>query len=82
LVAEEHTVWRVVIHNDQVNSYPVVVHLLHTLCALPLPDAVSLAAAVHYQSSVEVAAFPDQGSAEQLVVAFQRRGLDAMIRHN
>lgn len=70
------------IHNDQVNSYAVVVHLVHTLCALPLPDAAGLASQVHHHNSAEVAAFPDQGSAEQLVVAFQRHGLDAMIRHN
>lgn len=70
------------IHNDNVNSFAIVVHLVHTLCALPLPEAAHLAAEVHYQRSAEVAAFPDQGSAEQLVVAFQRRGLDAMIRHN
>ncbi|HEX6359197.1 ATP-dependent Clp protease adaptor ClpS [Actinophytocola sp.] len=73
--------WRVVIHNDQLNSLAVVAHLLHTLCAMALPDAVQLAAMVHYRTSAEVAEFPSQGEAEQLVVAFQRHGLDASVRH-
>jgi ATP-dependent Clp protease adapter protein ClpS len=75
-------VWRVVIHNDNVNSFAVVVHLVHTLCGVDLEDATNLASMVHYQRSAEVAEFPDQYSAEQLVVAFQRHGLDAMIRHS
>lgn len=74
------TVWRVVIHNDQVNSLAVVVHLVHTLCARTLEDAGQLAAQIHYCGSAEVAALPEQGGAEQLVVAFQRRGLNATVR--
>lgn len=74
------TAWRVVIHNDQVNSFAVVVHLVHTLCARTLEDAAQLAAQVHHHGSAEVAALPEPGGAEQLVVALQRRGLNATVR--
>ena len=74
------TVWRVVIHNDHVNSFRVVVHLVQTLCAMALEEAARLAVEVDRRGSAEVAAFPEQGRAEELVVAFQRRGLHATAR--
>jgi ATP-dependent Clp protease adaptor protein ClpS len=73
-------VWRVVIHNDHVNSFVVVVHLVQTLCVMALEEAVRLAVDVDRRGSAEVAAFPEQGEAEELVVAFQRRGLHATAR--
>jgi ATP-dependent Clp protease adapter protein ClpS len=73
-------VWRVVIHNDQVNSFPVVVQLVHSLCGLPLDDALSVVAGVHHYGSAEVAVFPEPVAAEQLVVALQRSGIDASVR--
>jgi ATP-dependent Clp protease adapter protein ClpS len=73
-------VWRVVIHNDHVNSVAVVVHFLQTFCAMALAEAMHAASTVHHHGSVEIAGFPDQAAAEHLVVAFQRRGIDASIR--
>lgn len=72
--------WRVVIHNDQVNSFAVVIYLMHTFCAMAVEEAAALAYEVHLRGSAVVAEFPAQGDAEQLVVAFQRRGLDASVR--
>jgi ATP-dependent Clp protease adapter protein ClpS len=73
-------VWRVVIHNDRVNSFAVVVHLMQTFCAMAVEEAARLTNEVHRRGSAEIAEFPSQGEAEQLVIAFQRRGLDASIR--
>jgi ATP-dependent Clp protease adapter protein ClpS len=74
--------WRVVILDDRVNSFAVVVHLLQTLCGMALEPAVRLANDVHHRGSAAVAAFPEQGQAEHLVVAFQRRGLHATARRD
>jgi ATP-dependent Clp protease adapter protein ClpS len=74
-------VWRVVIHNDHVNSLVVVVHLVQTLCAMAVEEALRLGVEVDRRGSAEVAAFPGQGEAEELVVAFQRRGVHATARH-
>ena len=85
--AVEHTVsviaktqWRVAIHNDRVNSFAVVVHLVHTLCAKTLEDAAQVATHAHHHGTAEVAAFRERDRAEQLVVALQRRGLNTTIR--
>jgi ATP-dependent Clp protease adapter protein ClpS len=72
--------WRVVILDDHVNSYAVVVHLLQTLCGMTLEHAARFTNDVHRRGSAEVAAFPEQGQAERLVVAFQRRGVHATAR--
>ena len=74
------TVWRVVIHNDQVNSFAVVAHVVQTLCFMAVEEAVRVAVEVDDRGSADVAAFPGQGEAEELVVAFQRRGLHATAR--
>lgn len=72
--------WRVVIHDDHVNSVAVVVHFLQTFCAMAVGDAMHVASTVHHHGSAEVAEFAEPTGAEHLVVAFQRRGLDASIR--
>lgn len=73
--------WRVEVVNDDLNTVCVVVHLLRTHCALSESDATRVAADVHARGRAEVAAFADQGSAEDLTVALQRRGLTAVVRH-
>ncbi|WP_436492773.1 ATP-dependent Clp protease adaptor ClpS [Actinokineospora sp. HUAS TT18] len=74
--------WRVDLINDDVNLACVVVHVLRTHCALPEQDATRLTADVHTRGRAEVAAFADQGSAEQLAVTLQRRGLGVAVRHD
>jgi ATP-dependent Clp protease adapter protein ClpS len=75
-----NTAWRVVILDDHVNSYAVVVYLLQMLCGMTLEHAVRFANDVHHRGSADVAVFPAQEEAERLVVAFQRRGLHATAR--
>lgn len=72
--------WRVVVHDDHVNSFVVVVHLVQSLCAKSLEETARLAAQVHRCGSAEVAVVSDLGGAEQMVVALQRHGLDASVR--
>lgn len=72
--------WRVAVHNDHVTSFEVVVHYLQTLCRFSFDDALRLAFDIEQLGSVDVAELPGQGEAEQLVVAFQRHGIHAMIR--
>jgi ATP-dependent Clp protease adapter protein ClpS len=74
------TLWRVTVHTDRVNSFAVVVHLIHTLCANTLEDAVEVVTHARDHGSAEVAALPERDSAERLVVALQRRGLNATVR--
>jgi ATP-dependent Clp protease adapter protein ClpS len=63
-----------------VNSFAIVAYLLHTLCAMALEEAIRLTFEVHQHGSAEVGTFPAQAQAEELVVAFQRRGLHATTR--
>jgi ATP-dependent Clp protease adapter protein ClpS len=63
-----------------VNSFAVVVHLVHKFCADTLDDAVQVVNHVRHHGSAEVAALPERDSAERLVVALQRRGLNATVR--
>jgi ATP-dependent Clp protease adapter protein ClpS len=74
------TLWRVTVHNDRVSSFAVVVHLVHSLCATPLEDAVRVVTHVQDHGSAEVAALPERDGAERLVVALQRHGLNATVR--
>jgi ATP-dependent Clp protease adapter protein ClpS len=69
-----------VVRNDHVNSFVVVVHLVHTLCARTLEEAAELASQVHRSGSAEVAVLSEVGGAERMVVALQRHGLDASVR--
>lgn len=70
------------VQDDDVNSVLVVGHLVQTLCGSSAADAVRLAIEVHTRGEAEVAAFPDQAGAEQLVVALQRHGLHGRIRRH
>jgi ATP-dependent Clp protease adapter protein ClpS len=72
--------WRVEIRDDSVNSFPVVVHLVQTLCAMTTEDALRLAQQVHQRGSAPVGEFHDQFGAERLVVTLQRHGLHATVR--
>lgn len=74
--------WRVELVNDDVNIVCVVVHLLRTHCAFSESDATRLATEVDTRGRAEVGAFTDQGSAEELAVTLQRRGLTAVVRHD
>nr|WP_190819638.1 ATP-dependent Clp protease adaptor ClpS [Saccharopolyspora pogona] len=72
--------WRVDIHNDDVTSMLVVVHVLHRLCGLSLADAGELAAHAHQHGAAAVREFADQATAEALAVGLQRHGLRTTIR--
>lgn len=72
--------WRVVLHDDEVTSFAVVVHVVQTLCGMTVDDAMNVAATVHHHRKADVAEYADQAAAEHLVVAFQRRGIDASLR--
>lgn len=71
--------WRVAVHNDHVTSFEVVVHYLQTLCSLSFDDALGTTRRIEQAGSVDVAELPGQGEAEQLAVAFQRRGIHATV---
>lgn len=73
-------VFIVAVHNDHVTSFEVVVHYLQTLCSLPFDDALRTTRRVEREGAVDVAELPGQGEAEQLAVAFQRRGIHASVR--
>lgn len=66
--------------HDRVNSFAVVVHLVQSLCARTLEEATQVVTHAQQHGSTEVAALPERDTAEQLVVAFQRRGLNATVR--
>jgi hypothetical protein len=63
-----------------VTCFEVVVHYLQTLCSLSFDDALGLTRQIERNGSMEVAELPGQGDAEQLAVAFQRRGIHASVR--
>lgn len=72
--------WRIAVHNDHVTCFEIVVHYLQTLCSLSFDDALDLTRRVDRDGSVDVAELAGQGEAEQLAVAFQRRGIHASVR--
>ncbi|GAB3486917.1 hypothetical protein GCM10027521_29680 [Amycolatopsis cihanbeyliensis] len=68
------------VHNDDVNTVPVVVHLFQALCGMPPQDAARAVAEVHQEGKAEVGMFADQLGAEQFAVRLQRYGLHATVR--
>lgn len=73
-------VWRVAVRNDNVTSFHVVVHYLQTLCSFSFDDAARLTAEIDDGGSADVAEVAGQREAEDLAVAFQRRGIHATVR--
>ena len=71
--------WRVAVHNDHVTSFEVVVHYLQTLCYFSFDDALEATRRIDQAGAADVAELPGQGEAEQLAVAFQRRGIHATV---
>ena len=74
--------WRVEVHNDDVCSFAVVAHLLHTRCGWSAEDAVRMTREVHTRGRAEVAVAADQDGAEQIAVALQQCGVHAMVRRS
>jgi hypothetical protein len=72
--------WRVVLHRDRRIPDAVTMHLLNTWCATTMAEAARLVSEVRQSRSAEVATLSDVQEAEQLVVALQRRGLNATVR--
>ena len=72
--------WRVAVHDDNVNSVPMVVHCLQQLVPLTFEDAVVATWRVDEDGSADVAEHPGQDEAELLAAALQRRGLHATVR--
>ncbi len=55
-------------------------HYLQTLCSFSFDDALAMTRRIHQTGAADVAEVPGQGEAEQLAVAFQRRGIHASVR--
>ncbi|WP_158844070.1 ATP-dependent Clp protease adaptor ClpS [Saccharothrix deserti] len=65
--------WRVSVHNDDVNTVVTVRHLLGAFCGGDAVWTAHATLAVHQRGATDVAEFPDEASAEALVVALQRQ---------
>jgi hypothetical protein len=72
-------VWRVALPDDHVTCFQVVVHYVQTLCSFSFEDAVDVVRRGELDGSVDVAEVAGQAEAEQLAVAFQRRGIHATV---
>ncbi|MFI7673609.1 ATP-dependent Clp protease adaptor ClpS [Actinophytocola sp. NPDC049390] len=72
--------FRVALHNDHVTCFEVVVHYLQTLCSFSFDDALGLTRRIDQDGTADVAELPGRDEAEQLAVAFQRRGIHASVR--
>lgn len=66
------------LHDDDVNSVPVVAYLLRTLGRVERAAALDLTLAVHRRGRVDFE-FATCAEAETWVVEFQRRGLRASV---
>ena len=71
--------WRVILHNDNVTCFESVIHYLQKLCSLSFDDALATTRRIHQTGSTHVAEVAGQAEAEQLAVAFQRRGIHASV---
>lgn len=71
--------WRVILHNDNVTSFESVIHYLQKLCSLSFDDALAVTRQIERHGSVAVSEVAGQAEAEQLAVAFQRRGIHASV---
>jgi hypothetical protein len=63
-----------------VTCFQVIVFYLQALCSFSFEDAVEVTRRVDETGSADVAEVAGQGEAEQLAVAFQRRGIHATVR--
>ena len=58
----------------------MVIHYLQKLCSFSFDDAVGMTRRIERDGSADVAEVAGQAEAEQLAVAFQRRGIHASVR--
>jgi len=72
------TDWHVVVHNDEVNTFQVVVDVFHRVVGLPMEDAVAGMWRVHDQGSAKISA-TGRDAAEAMVARLQGYGLDAAV---
>jgi ATP-dependent Clp protease adapter protein ClpS len=72
------TDWHVVLHNDEMNTFPLVVDVLNRVAGLKLDDAVAGARRVHEHGSVLISA-AGRDAAEATVARLHSFGLDASV---
>jgi ATP-dependent Clp protease adapter protein ClpS len=70
---------RVLIVNDDVNTFPVVAHALVAVCGVSDEQAGEWTRRVHLTGHAEVAGGLDRDAAEAVAVRLLRYGLQAMV---
>jgi ATP-dependent Clp protease adapter protein ClpS len=74
--------FRVVVHNDALNTFALIVDVLNRVCALPPADAVTVARQIHNEGRATVGLAMTRADAEAMVARVQGFGLLAMIERN
>lgn len=70
--------WQVVVHDDAVNSYPVVVHVLNRVAGLSLDEAVAATARVQEAGEAAISS-TSRPAAEATVAQLRGYGLVATV---
>jgi ATP-dependent Clp protease adaptor protein ClpS len=72
------TDWHVAVHNDEMNTFPVVVDVLNRVVGLKLPDAIAGTRRVHEKGSVLISS-TSRDAAEATVARLHSYGIDASV---
>jgi len=72
------TDWHVVVHDDDMNMFPVVVDVLNRVVGLPLAEAVAGTRRIHEHGSVSISA-AGRDAAEATVARLHSYGLNASV---
>jgi len=73
--------YRVIIHNDDVTPMDFVVHVLHSIFALLVPDAIKVMYAAHYRGEAVVQILPKSEAEKRINKAHFAAGLEGYPLH-
>ncbi|MFI9380617.1 ATP-dependent Clp protease adaptor ClpS [Kutzneria sp. NPDC052558] len=72
------TDWHIVVHNDEVNTFPLVVDVFQRIVGLSMDEAIAGMRRVHEHGSAMISA-ADRAGAEAMVARLHTYGLDASV---
>ncbi|AHH94620.1 ATP-dependent Clp protease adaptor ClpS [Kutzneria albida] len=71
--------WRVLVHNDAINSFAAVAYALVRVLSMPVEHAAAAARQAYESGVAEIGAYTEREPAEAITARLQAFGLNASI---